>query len=75
MIYSDLVSIYLYVYLFSYLSISSVPVIPTNECQREDIYGKDKLSSGMFCGGILEVYKNFVLKILLCLTQFHVRRG
>jgi len=38
----------------SKLQAATVPVIATTECQREDIYGKDKLSSGMFCGGILE---------------------
>ena len=32
-----------------------VPVIPSETCMRDNIYGQDKLSTGMFCAGILEV--------------------
>ena len=35
--------------------VCSVPVIPASVCKEERVYGPDKLSTGMFCAGLLEV--------------------
>ena len=48
----------------SQLNMASVPVIDRNICKKEEIYGEDKISVGMFCAGLLEVGVAFGLNLL-----------
>jgi len=38
----------------SKLQSASVPVLPTSVCRSDGVYGGDKISSGMFCAGLLQ---------------------
>ncbi|XP_023331140.1 trypsin-1, partial [Eurytemora carolleeae] len=38
----------------SKLQYASVPVIPSGVCRQDNVYGGEKISSGMFCAGLLE---------------------
>eukprot|EP00092_Neocalanus_flemingeri_P035176 GFUD01038280.1.p1 GENE.GFUD01038280.1~~GFUD01038280.1.p1 ORF type:complete len:1087 (+),score=284.35 GFUD01038280.1:432-3692(+) len=38
----------------SQLNMASVPIIDRNICKKEEVYGEDKISTGMFCAGLLE---------------------
>merc|ERR1719477_180315 len=38
----------------SQLNMASLPIIDRNTCKKEEVYGEDKISVGMFCAGLLE---------------------
>ena len=44
---------------------ASVPIIDRNTCKKEEVYGEDKISVGMFCAGLLEVIINPVPNTIL----------
>ena len=39
----------------SQLNMASLPIIDMDTCTRPEVYGQEKISSGMFCAGKLEV--------------------
>ena len=33
----------------------SLPIVDPAVCRRQEVYGEDKISTGMFCAGLLQV--------------------
>ena len=33
----------------------SLPIVEPTVCRRQEVYGEDKISTGMFCAGLLQV--------------------
>ena len=49
------------------LNMASVSIIDRNSCKKDNVYGKDKISVGMFCARLLRVFSFFQCLILFYL--------